>query len=145
MPLYSFECHEHDEHVVLREMKDATLPFFCQGRQLKRIFSVPYYVEDRCRLARNPKTGEDFSDLLGQPYPKDRKERDAIYAARGIEPVTRSSAPAEWKQMAEYGEHIRTGGERIANEADLAPKPDLSSVKSVRQQLKESNVRLGVS
>lgn len=126
-------------------MSDASLPQYCHcGVPMRRVFDVPHFTEDRCRFSRNPRTGKDFSDMLGMAYPKDRKERDAVYKMKGIEPVTKSDMPNQWKVAMEYNDHVRTGGNRLTpkKEKELVEKPDLSGVKSVTQQLRESNVSL---
>jgi hypothetical protein len=137
----------HGLQSIIRPMSEASEPYLCAACMLEcpRIFDVPHFVEDRCRFAKNPRTGEDFSDMLGQPYPKDRRERDAVYKMKGIEPVTKADMPAQWKVAAEYASHVKTGGARLSKEKenDLVEKPDLSGIKSVSQMMRESNANFG--
>jgi hypothetical protein len=137
----------HGLQSIIRPMSEASSPYFCAACEAEcvRVFDLPHFVEDRCRFARNPRTGENFSDMLGTSYPQDRRERDALYKMKGIEPVSKSDMPSQWKVAAEYAQHVKTGGGRLSKEKenDLVEKPDLSGIKSVSQMMRESNVNFG--
>jgi len=51
--------------------------------------------------------------------------------------------PSQWKVAKEYADHLKSGGEKLdrKEEAKLIEPPDLSGVKSIAQQLRESNYR----
>jgi hypothetical protein len=108
-----------------------------------RVFGDFNFVEDRTRMFRNPRTGTRFSDTLGCEMPEDRASRDALYASKGIEPVSPRDMPSQWKVAKEYADHLKSGGEKLdrKEEAKLIEPPDLSGVKSIAQQLRESNYR----
>jgi putative FmdB family regulatory protein len=147
MPLYEFVCVNHGEIVEHRPFSDASLPCHCAqcGEQAERVYGNFVFVEDRCRFARNPRTGSNFSDTLGTQYPQDRRERDAIYKQKGIEPVTPSDLPSQWKTALDYSKHLKSGGEKLDRkaEAELIDKPDLSDVKSIAQMVRESGMKVG--
>jgi putative FmdB family regulatory protein len=144
MPIYSFRCEDHGQVDFVRTMSEATNSAVCAcGKQMQRVFEAPLFVEDRCRFARNPRTGKDFSDMLGMPYPKDRKERDLMYKIKGIEPVTsKSEMPSAWRTAMEYNQHVQAGGDRLSptQEKELVAEP-LPKVKPIAQMMRESNVR----
>lgn len=129
-------------------MDQSADPCICRdcGRQAQRIFSDFLFIEDRCRFARNPRTGSTFCDMLGQEYPQDRRERDAIYKMKGIEPVSTSDMPSQWKTALDYSKHLKSGGEKLSREkeAELIEKPDLSDIKSIPQMMRESGLKLGI-
>jgi hypothetical protein len=108
-----------------------------------RVFGDFNFVEDRTRMYRNPRTGTRFSDTLGCEMPEDRASRDALYAEKGIEPVSPRDMPSQWKVAKEYADHLKSGGKKLdrKEEAKLIEPPDLSSVKSIAQQLRESQYR----
>jgi putative FmdB family regulatory protein len=148
MPVYEFDCPDCGIISEDRPFAKSGDPCVCEvcGKEAPRVFGNFVFVEDRLRFMRNPRTGENFSDTLGQAFPQDRKERAAIYASKGIEPVSPSEMPSQWKTALEYNEHRRTGGDKLPpkEEAKLIEPPDLSGIKSVAQQLKESNLNIGI-
>lgn len=95
-------------------------------------------------MYRNARTGTRFSDVLGCEMPDDRRSRDALYAAKGIEPVSPSDMPSQWKTALSYAQHLDSGGEKLSGqeEAKLIEPPDLSGVKSIRQMMDESGYRM---
>jgi hypothetical protein len=109
----------------------------------RRVFGNFNFVEDRVRMYRNPRTGTRFSDVLGCEMPEDRASRDALYAEKGIEPVSPSEMPSQWRTALDYANHLKSGGEKLdaKAEAALIEPPDLSGVKSIKQMLAESNYR----
>lgn len=143
MPFYQYRC----EHGQIRDewfSMGAAPSFVGDGSCIfNRVFGDFNFVEDRTRMYRNPRTGTRFSDTLGCEMPEDRVSRDALYAQKGIEPVSRSDMPSQWKTALEYANHLNTGGEKLGRkeEAKLIEPPDLSGVKSIAQQLRESQYR----
>jgi hypothetical protein len=148
MPLYSYEC-EHGESFERRYSMGAAPSKIFLGKQFphaccfNRVFGDFNFVEDRTRMFRNPRTGTRFSDTLGCEMPEDRASRDALYASKGIEPVSPRDMPSQWKVAKEYADHLKSGGEKLdrKEEAKLIEPPDLSDVKSIAQQLRESQYR----
>jgi putative FmdB family regulatory protein len=141
MPLYEFACvdgHETDRFFPMGECPPETICSTCDGIA-RRLFGNFHFQEDRCRFSRSPIDGSKRSQMLGQEYPQDRRERDAIYAAKGIEPVTASTMPENWRRMKEYADHVKTGGEHIDTKVFLPPA---APVKSIRDRLRESNVKI---
>ena len=152
MPFYDYECEHGDRFERWYPMGEA--PANIHGDHLvsgvglwpcrcNRVFGDFNFVEDRTRMYRNPRTGTRFSDTLGCEMPEDRASRDALYAAKGVEPVSPRDMPSQWKVAKEYADHLKSGGEKLdrAEEAKLIEPPDLSGVKSIAQQLRESQYR----
>ena len=151
MPFYDYVC-EHGGRIERRyPMGEAPSMFLGSDYggheknpcRYQRVFGDFNFVEDRSRLYRNPRTGTRFSDTLGCAMPEDRASRDALYAQKGIEPVSPRDMPSQWKVAKEYADHLKSGGEKLdrAEEAKLIEPPDLSGVKSIAQQLRESQYR----
>lgn len=147
MPAYEYECecgHRLEQWHAMGEAPSLvhTAHAYRAGCPARRVFSFNF-VEDRTRMYRNPRTGTRFSDTLGCEMPEDRASRDALYASKGIEPVSPSDMPSQWKTALEYADHLKSGGEKLdrAEEAKLIEPPDLSGVKSIAQQLRESQYR----
>ena len=141
MAIYEFECsntHRTEQWFDMGTCPPSTECEAC-GEPAARVLGNFQFQEDRCRFSRNPDDGSKRSRMLGQDYPQDRRERDAIYAAKGIEPVTASTMPENWRAMKEYAEHVKTGGERVDTKVFL---PKAAPVKTVRERLRESNVRI---
>jgi putative FmdB family regulatory protein len=148
VPVYEFECKDHGVISEVRSMDQASEPCICGecGIQAQRIYGDFLFLEDRCRFARNPRTGSTFSDMLGMEYPQDRRSRDALYKMKGIEPVSTTDMPSQWKTALEYRRYLDSGGKKLPpkQEAELIEKPDLSDIKSIPQMLRESNLKLGI-
>ena len=153
MPLYEYKCPcgiRVEDYYPMGEAPPwtyithaSTTPEWNLSCCAMRVFGDFNFVEDRTRMFRNPRTGTRFSDTLGCEMPEDRASRDALYAQKGIEPVSPSDMPSQWKVAKEYADHLKSGGEKLdrKEEAKLIEPPDLSGVKSVAQQLRESNYR----
>jgi hypothetical protein len=164
MPFYDYECEHGNREERWFAMGDAPphvldchpwpptprqrnrVGYWLGTCQYHRVFGDFNFVEDRTRMYRNPRTGTRFSDTLGCEMPEDRVSRDALYASKGIEPVSPRDMPSQWKVAKEYADHLKSGGEKLdrKGEAALIEPPDLSGVKSVAQQLRESNYRASV-
>lgn len=147
MPLYGYECDHGTQTEAFFPMGEAPR-FLSYDKKLhhcqfRRVFGDFNFVEDRTRMFRNPRTGTRFSDTLGCEMPEDRASRDALYAEKGIEPVSPRDMPSQWKVAKEYADHLKSGGEKLdrKEEAKLIEPPDLSGVKSISQQLRESQYR----
>jgi putative FmdB family regulatory protein len=142
MPVYQFRCSEHGSFEETRPMSEASEPGICAAcnREANRVFGDFLYFEDRCRFARNPRTGTNFSDVLGQEYPQDRATRNRVYAEKGIEPVSTSDMPSQWKTALDYRRHLDAGGDALADTSSLIESPDLSDVKSIAQMVRESGM-----
>jgi hypothetical protein len=149
MPVYEYECEHGIRLEQWNPMGRAPSRLFVAHPDQEypccamRVFGDFNFVEDRTRMYRNPRTGTRFSDTLGCEMPEDRASRDALYAQKGIEPVSPRDMPSQWKVAKEYADHLKSGGEKLdrKEEAKLIEPPDLSSVKSIAQQLRESNYR----
>lgn len=126
MPLYDYRCiHCGERWTEFRQMKDAgdrsDGPTICFGRDLanhdgKRVYSaatIPNFTEDRLRLWRNTAQGGRFSNALGCDMPETRKELERLAQEKGIEFVSPSAMPDEWKEAVEYKAHVDSGGERL--------------------------------
>ena len=85
------------------------------------------HTEDRLHMARS--NGE-WSYSLGAPMPKSRAERRRVEKQRGV--YFDSNLTADEKRYKEYGDHVRSGGERI-DPKELLPKPP-----DTTKQLKDS-------
>lgn len=150
MPLYEYELtgERFNGERIERwfPMGEAPQEIHTKMGQAYRVFGDFNFVEDRTRMFRNPRTGTRFSDTLGCEMPDDRASRDALYAAKGVEPVSRNDMPSQWKVAKEYADHLKSGGEKLdaKEEAKLIEPPDLSGVKSIAQQLRESQYRAPV-
>lgn len=145
MAVYQYQC-VHCERVFDETFSMGTAPGFADcancGSVGTRCFTAPHFTEDRTRFWRSA-NGTRFSQALGEDMPDSRKERDQLAKAKGIEFMGRSETPDHIKRAAEYGRHLKSGGDRIDNalaaEMMEAPKPP---VKSVLQRLREGK-RLG--
>lgn len=51
--------------------------------------------------------------------PETRKELEALAAQKGIEFVSPSSMPEEWKEAVAYKKHVDSGGERLEDPASF--------------------------
>ncbi len=138
MPLYNFTCpncaHEFEEFFGMNDLKAPGCPQ-CHA-PARRVYTVFQYTEDRTRHFRNPVTGDRHSFMLGQPMPESRREFHKLCEQKGIEPVSRSSMPKEWKAASEYARHVKSGGERV--DPSTVAKPEAEPVKSVREMVREN-------
>lgn len=76
--------------------------------------------------------------------PDSRKERDQLAKAKGIEFTGPCEAPEHVKRAAEYGRHLKSGGERMDNgAAEAMMSPPKPHVDSVLERLRKSGKRLG--
>jgi hypothetical protein len=148
MPFYEFKCEhgERFEHSFAMGEAPSHMRAAHQTHKMcaySRVFGDFNFVEDRTRMYRNPRTGTRFSDTLGCEMPEDRASRDALYASKGVEPVSPRDMPSQWKVAKEYADHLKSGGEKLdrKGEAALIEPPDLSDVKSIKSMLAESNYR----
>lgn len=141
MARYAFACAENHETVVTHPMEGPPLPtrVVCEcGRLAHRVYGFNFQ-EDRTRFFRNPVDGTKFSYALGREMPDNRSEYHQLLDANRCEPVTRGTMPSQWKENAEYLEHVVHGGER-----DMPPPLGGKPVgKTVLQQMRESNFRVG--
>ena len=88
----------------------------------KRVYSpatIANFTEDRLRLWRNTQQGGRFSNALGCDMPETRKELERLAAEKGIEFVSPSSMPDQWREAVEYKAHVDSGGERLEDPAQF--------------------------
>lgn len=146
MPTYEYRCRAHGTFEEHRPFEHSHFDAYCPMCEAvaERVFGNFLFIEDRCRLYRNPRTGTRHSDVLGCDMPEDRTARDALYAEKGIEPVSWTDAPSQWKTAREYAQHLDSGGEKLDRKSEeaLIEPPDLSDVKSIKQMMDESGFRL---
>ena len=138
MAQYAYACPCGRETVVRAAMGEAKDIATCEacGSRAHRVYGF-HFTEDRTRFFRNPVDGTSFSYSLGQQMPDNREEYHALLEAKGVEPVTRGTMPSQWKENAEYLEHVQHGGEREASQPSSAPVG-----KTIVQQMRESNFRV---
>lgn len=88
-------------------------------------------------MFRNGIDGSTFSYSLGTEMPDNRRAYHELLADRQCEPVTRKTMPTQWKENAQYLEHVQHGGER-----ETYTPPTKPVGKTVLQQMRESNFRV---
>jgi hypothetical protein len=132
MVQYAFECPDRHETIVRAPMGEAPSRTLCEcGRMAHRVYGF-HFQEDRTRFFRNGVDGTSFSYSLGTQMPDTRHAYHALLDATGCEPVTPGTMPAQWKENAQYLEHVQHGGER-----EPPPKPQPTGT-TVLQQMRES-------
>jgi len=99
---FGFRCPEGDHEIItLFSVGQAPDQFFCIDHAVfaKRVFDVPYTVEDRRHMKTTAPTPnaptEDWSWTIGGPRPKSRSEMRAIEKTLGIEYVSPAEAKAD--------------------------------------------------
>lgn len=118
MPLYEYKCAYGHVFEVFSSMNSvqSTAPCPAHVAMGERHFSargIANFTEDRLRLWSNPQQGGRFSNALGCDMPETRKDLERLAAEKGIEFVSPSSMPDEWKEAVEYKAHVDSGGERL--------------------------------
>lgn len=111
--------------------------FPCDVHLNGQAYNVYVPRHDRYRLFRNPHTGTRYSYALGQDMPETAGEYHRICEQKGIEPVSPSTMPEQWKAAAEYARHVKQGGDRV-DPASVVPKEPITGVKSVRDMVREN-------
>lgn len=141
---YRCKCGKlfEQSHAVGEAPSAAISP--CCGEYSARHFTPFQFSEDRTRFYRNPKDGSKHSNALGEDMPDSKKERDRILRQKGIELMTRFDTPAHVQRAADYGAHIRTGGERLPDSvvAEML-SPPREKPKTILELLREKAPRLG--
>jgi putative FmdB family regulatory protein len=143
MPLYEYECPQHGRFDIQHSMSEVGEPVACWCRtSARRVFTAPYFQEDRVRQFQNTVDGTKFDYVLGQQRPETRREYYKELDRIGAEPVSRATEPAQWKEGREYAEHVKHGGQRDKG-FEKAPHPDSKPGNlTVLKQLQQSGVKI---
>jgi putative FmdB family regulatory protein len=145
MPQYVYACEAHgefDEFHRIGRQPDATRCKACAA-EAKRVYTVPYFLEDRTRFYRGP-DGSRYCANLGTDMPDSRREAEVLAKSKGIEFMTRDEVPAHIRNAQAYGAHLKSGGDRLDNAAAAELlSPPKEKPKSIVELLREKAPRLG--
>jgi hypothetical protein len=98
---FGFDCPQGHEIIETFSVGQAPDDVLCpaHGSRARRVFDVPYHVEDRRHMTSSIKTvnapTEDWSWAIGGPRPRSRSEMRIIEKTKGIEFVSPAEAKAD--------------------------------------------------
>jgi hypothetical protein len=102
--------------------------------EFRRVFSFNH-VEDRRHMRKG------VSRITGMEFAKSRTEEKVIEKSLGIEFIGKSDVPAQWNNLKEYNQHVKTGGERL-DPHDVNPEPFVSTKGDLLKKAAELGVSL---